>query len=70
MDGNAASGNINQEVTVERLKQKVFIDEFFDPIARDILPKDGIKTYDIKNHQYNEKFLQGLFKRSESTLPI
>jgi hypothetical protein len=56
-------------VSVERLKHKVFVDEFFDPTARDILPKD-IKSYDMKNHQYNEKFLASLITRAETTLPI
>ena len=58
-----------QEVSLEKLKQKVFVDEFFDPSAKDIIPKDH-KSYDMKNHQYNEKFLAALFTRSESTLPI
>lgn len=58
-----------QEVSVEHLKQKVFVDEFFDPSARDILPKD-LKSYEMKNHQYNEKFLASLITRAETTLPI
>ena len=38
-----------QEVSLEKLKQKVFVDEFFDPSAKDIIPKDH-KSYDMKNH--------------------
>jgi len=55
---------------MERLKQKIFVDEFFDAKSKDILPKEGVKSYDIKNHQYNEKFLGSLFTCGESTLPI
>ena len=58
------------EVSMERLKQKLFVDEFFDPKAKDILPKNGITTYEIKNHPYNEKFLQALFTKGETVLPI
>ena len=47
----------------------MFIDEFFDPTQKEILPKDT-KSYDIKNHPYNEKFLQSLFLRGETVLPI
>ena len=60
----------SQDVSMERVKQKIFIDEFFDPLAKEILPKDGLKSYDIKNHPYNEKFLQSLFLKGESILPI
>ena len=56
-------------MSLEKLKQKVFVDEFFDINSKDIIPKDH-KSYDMKNHQYNEKFLAALFSRSESTLPI
>lgn len=55
---------------MEKLKQKIFVDEFFDATAKDILPVGGIKSYDLKNHQYNEKFLEGVFTKSESTLPV
>ena len=43
------------------VKQKAFIDEFFDASnGREILPKD-FKQYDLKNNAYNEKFLTDLF---------
>jgi hypothetical protein len=46
------------------------VDEFFNLQNKEILPKDGPKSYDIKNHPFNEKLLQGLFLRGESVLPI
>ncbi len=47
----------------------MFVDEFFDPNAKEIIPKD-YKSYDMKNHQYNEKFLKAFITRAETTLPI
>lgn len=57
------------EVSLEMVKQKMFVDEFFDPTHKEILPKET-KSYDIKNHPFNEKLLQGVFLRGESVLPI
>ena len=47
---DAANTNSTQkEVSMEILKQKIFVDEFFDPLSKDIIPKD-YKNYDLKNH--------------------
>jgi hypothetical protein len=46
-----------------------FVEEIFDPTAKEIIPKD-YKSYDLKNHQFNEQFLKGLITRAETTLPI
>jgi len=54
---------------MEKIKQMMFVDEFFDPLAKEIIPKD-YKSYDMKNHQYNEKFLKALITCAETTLPI
>jgi hypothetical protein len=57
-------------VSLELIKQKLFIDEFFDPNnKKDIIPKD-FKQYELKHNAYNEKFLINTFKRGESILPI
>ncbi len=60
---------LKKATSIEQINQKLFIDEFFDTKSKDLLPKE-IKTYDIKNHAHNEIFLNELFKKPESILPI
>jgi len=55
---------------MEKLNEKLFLDEFFDPrICKDFLPKN-FKQYDIRKHAQNEKFLRNLITRADSILPI
>jgi len=62
---------LKKAASIEEIKHKLFIDEFFDPhlTPKEILPKH-IKSYDLKLHQHNENFLKDLFKQRESILPI
>jgi hypothetical protein len=69
LDAAETANSSQKEVSMEMLKQKIFVDEFFDPLSKDIIPKD-YKSYDMKNHQYNEKFLKALITRGETTLPV
>mmetsp|Transcript_11 Transcript_11/g.12 ORF Transcript_11/g.12 Transcript_11/m.12 type:complete len:119 (-) Transcript_11:392-748(-) len=47
------------------LKQKLFIDEFFDTELKEALSKD-FKYYDLHDNHMNQKFIQELFNRAES----
>lgn len=62
LDSSNDSAPLNEsEISIGMVKQKAFIDEFFDASnGREILPKD-FKQYDLKNNAYNEKFLTDLF---------
>ena len=58
------------EVSIAQIKQKLFVDEFFDPsYCKQSLPK-AFKQYDLKHNAYNEQFLAGVFTKAESILPI
>jgi len=51
------------------LKQKLFVDEFFDTSIKETLPKD-FQHYNLQDNPMNIKFLSELFTKGESCLPI
>lgn len=51
------------------LKQKLFVDEFFDTEIKETLSKD-FQHYNLQDNQFNQKFVSELFQRGESCLPL
>jgi len=65
------SVNDDQEVELTLIKQKLFVDEFFDPTLGngEVIKKDW-KHYDVRDNMANEAFLGQTFRQPPSALPI
>lgn len=59
------SGKLNEV----QMKQKLFIDEFFNTEIKETLPQN-FSHYDLHDNHMNTKFLIELFTKAESFLPI
>jgi tetratricopeptide (TPR) repeat protein len=57
------------ELSVVQMKQKLFVDEFFDTSIKETLIQD-YKNYDLKDNAINEKMIGEIFEKGESALPI
>lgn len=57
------SANDEQEVELSLIKQKLFVDEFFDPMLGngEVIKKDW-KHYDVRENMSNEAFLTTTFR--------
>lgn len=51
------------------LKQKLFVEEFFNTSIKETLNGD-FKQYDLQDNEFNVKFINELFTKNESCLPL
>lgn len=66
----AATASAPQEVSLEKVNQKLFVDEFFALEPRGQILPEKVQHYDMRQMQKNDEFLKGLFKVPASILPL
>ena len=57
------------KITQIKLKQTLFVNEFFNTEIKETLPSE-FEHYNLQDNQFNSKFLSELFQKGESCLPL